>query len=182
MQGPSVETEGGENIMAVENKWIDANVEAGLKGNPAIVAGAKVMCLAGTFEVAVGDSNGSIYKLGRLPANAIPVRAEIFADAAIDSTDADLGLYKGSDGVVADKDLFADGLDLNAGAAITAPKDGLTNLGGADPLTALGKKLYELLGLTIVTKTEEDYILALTLNVAGGAAGTIGYRFWYVVG
>lgn len=168
--------------MAVEDKFVNSTVAAGKKGNPALISGQKTHVLVGTFEVAAADSNASVYRLGRLPANAIPVRAEIYADAAIDSTDADLGLYKpGVGGAVVDRDLFADGLNLNAGVAITAgANNGLTNLGGADPLASLGKKVWELLGLS--SAGAQGYDLAITLNVAGGAAGTIAYVFEYTLG
>ena len=167
--------------MAVEDKYIDASVAAGKKGNPGKVAGGKVLEITGTFEMAAADSDGSIYRLARLPANAIPVEATLFADAAVDATDVDLGLYHENLGAVVDADLFADGLNLTAGIAITVNgNNGLTNLGGADPLAALGKKLWELLGLDAPTRG--GYDLALTANTAGGAAGTVGYRFRYILG
>src|SRR3990167_1085216 len=148
--------------MAVINAFKDANVAAGKKGIPAIVSGGKVLVLAGTFEMAAADDNGSIYKIGKLPSNAIPVRADIINDATAGATDVDLGLYR-ENGVVADKDILLDGGDLSAGHAITAPLDGLTNLGGADPIAAVGKKLWELLGLSLETK-DSAYDLALTAN------------------
>ncbi len=167
--------------MAVENKWIDTTVEAGGRGHAAKVAGGKLLCIAGNFEVAAADSNLSVYKLAMLPANAIPVKFDVMADGSIDGTDFDFGLYTKA-GVEVDKDILADGLDLASGEPITAPLNGLTNLGGADPLAAVGKRLYELLGLTAVTKNREEYALAMTANVAGGAAGTISYYFWYIIG
>jgi hypothetical protein len=166
--------------MAVINAFQDANVAAGKKGNPAIVSGGKLLCIAGTFEFAAADDNGSIYKLAKLPANAIPVKFDLINDATAGATDIDAGLYK-ENGVVADKDLLLDGGDLSAGHAITAPLDGLTNLGGADPIAAVGKKLWELLGLTVDTK-ETAYDLALTANAAASAAGTVSYRLWYILG
>ena len=167
--------------MAVENKYIDSSVAAGKKGNPGKVAGGKSLEIAGNFEVAAADSNASVYRLARLPENAVPIEATLYADASIDGTDFDLWLYDENLGAVVDKDLFADGLDLSAGVAITTDaNNGLTNLGGADPLAALGKKLWELLGLSAPNRG--GYDLALTANVAGGAAGTIAYRFRYILG
>jgi hypothetical protein len=167
--------------MAVEDKFVNALTAAGKLASPHATGGAQLLCLVGSFEQAAADSNGSVYRLARLPANAIPVKAEIFADASIDGTDYDLGLYKpGVGGAVVDKDIFADGLDLASGEPISAPLDGLANLGGADPIAALGKNLWELLGLTKPARGEYD--LALTANVAGGAAGTIGWRLWYAIG
>jgi hypothetical protein len=167
--------------MAVRNEWVgDSAVEAGRRGASSHVSGGKEVTVLGTFEIAAADSDASIFKLAKLPANAIPVYAEILADASIDGTDFDLGLYR-EDGVVQDKDIFADGLNLAAGVAITAgSNNGLTNLGGADPLAAVGKKVWELLGLTVDSK-REAYILALTANTIGGAAGTISYKFTYII-
>ena len=92
------------------------------------------------------------------------------------------GRYKES-GVVADKDIFADGLDPASGEAITAPLNGLTNLGGADPVGNVGKKLWELLGLTQAQSAAEGaYDLAITANTVGSAAGTVSGFFWYILG
>lgn len=168
--------------MAVQDKYVSALVAAGKKENPALISGGQILCIAFNFELAAADSNLSVYRLGKLPANAIPYEAEIFADAAIDGTDFDLGLYKpGVGGAIVDIDLFADGLNLSAGLAITAgANNGLTNLGGADPLAAVGKKLWDLLGLS--KPDLQEYDLVLTANNAGGALGTISGFFRYIKG
>lgn len=167
--------------MAVRNEWIHTTTEAGKRENPAKVSGGKVLAVMGTFEVAAADDDASIFKLAKLPANAIPVSAHIYSDALTSGNDWDLGLYY-EDGTVADKDIFADGLDLSSAIAITAEaNNGLTNLGGADPRAAIGKKLWELLGVTVDTK-KPAYVLALTANTIGSAAGTVSYRFEYILG
>lgn len=167
--------------MAVIDAFQDALVAAGKKGNPAKISGAEILCLAQTFEMAAADDNGSVYRLARLSANAIPVKVEILNDATAGATDIDLGLYKpGVGGAVVDKDLLLDGGDLSAGHAITAPLDGLTNLGGADPIAAVGKTLWELLGLSAPDR--QDYDLAFTANAAASAAGTVSVRFYYLLG
>lgn len=165
--------------MAVELKWVNANAAATKKTNPALFGGQKIHCVAFNFEVAAADDDGSIYKLGRLPANAIPVKAELNNDAITGGTDYDLGLYK-QDDTVADANILADALDMSAAAAISSPKDGLKDLGGGDPLTAIGKKLWELLGQS--KPTFNEYTLALTANTVGSAAGTIAGRVYYLLG
>lgn len=165
--------------MAVENKFVNANAAAGKKTNPALFGGQKIHCVAFTFEVAAADDDLSIFKLGRLPANAIMLKAEINNDAITAGTDYDLGFYHADD-TEADKNILADALDMSAAAAISSPKDGLKDLGGVDPLTAIGKKIWELLGLSVPTFNE--YILALTANVVGSAAGTISGRIYYLLG
>ena len=167
--------------MAVQDKYTDASLEAGKKGPSAKVAGAQLLCLFFNFEVAAADDDASVFRLGRLPANAIPVKGEIFADALTSGTDWDLGLYKpGVGGAVVDKDLLADGLDIASGEAITAPLNLLTNLGGADPVGNYGKKLWELLGLSAPGRN--DYDLCLTANTIGSAAGTVSGNLWYIIG
>lgn len=167
--------------MAVEDKFVNDLIAAGKKAPAAFGMGAQLLCIPFVFEVAAADSNASVYRIGRVPANAIPVKGEVYADASIDGTDFDFGLYKpGVGGAVVDKDLLADGLDLASGEAITAPLNILTNLGGADPIANVGKTLWELLGLT--KPNRQDYDLAITANVAGGAAGTISGSFWYLIG
>jgi hypothetical protein len=44
--------------MAVENKWINSDVEAGKKGNPANIMPGQVFAFACTFEVAAADDDG----------------------------------------------------------------------------------------------------------------------------
>lgn len=167
--------------MAIQNKWIDADVEAGKRGAASKVSGGRTVAIAFTFEVAAADSDTSIYKIAKLPANAIPLRAELYADASLGTSAFQLGLYK-EDGTVADVDLFLASTDLTAGVAITAgANNGLTNLGGADPVAAVGQKIWELLGLTVDTK-KEAYILAITAPTTGAAAGTISGTFSYIVG
>lgn len=167
--------------MAVEDKYVNSLLASGKLAPGHNAIGGQLLCLPFVFEVAAADSNASVYRIGKLPANAIPVKGEIFADASVDGTDFDCGLYKpGVGGAVVDKDLFADGLDLASGEAITAPLNLLTNLGGADPIASYGKNVWELLGLA--APTLQAYDLAITANVAGGAAGTISGAFWYVLG
>jgi len=164
--------------MAVLDAYIDADLAAGKKGNPAVIRGQELRCLAQTFEVAAADDNGSIYRLGSLPANAIPVKCEIVNDAITGATDWDLGLYKpGAGGAVVDKDLFMDGEDINAGNALASPVDGLKT---GPAIADIGKKLWELLGLS--KPDRQDYDLALTANAVGSAAGTISIKFWYLPG
>lgn len=167
--------------MAVQDKYIDSNVAAGKKTDAVHAAGAPLLCLPFSFEVAAADSDTSVYRLGKLPANAVPIRAEIYADASLAASDWDLGLYKpGVGGAVVDKDLLMDGVDLNAGVAVTAgANNALANLGGADPVANQGKALWELLGLSLMGAPVYD--LALTGNTAGGGAGTISGFILYAL-
>lgn len=158
--------------MAVEDKFVNALTAAGKKAAALFTGGSNLKIIAWNFEVAAADDNGSIYRLGRIPANAIPILSHVYSDALTSGTDWDLGLYKpGVGGAVVEVDIFADGLDPASGEAITAPLNGLTNLGGADPVGSFGKTLWQLLALT--KPNRQDYDLAWTANVVGSAAGTM---------
>ena len=164
--------------MAVVNEWANSNLEAGKPGNPAKVFGGKILCLVSEVEVAEADDDGSIYKLGRLPANAIPIRCSIFNDAIADATDYDLGLYEENGTDAADADLFMDGVDINAGNAIGSAQNGLA---AGPSIDEMNQKVWELLGKTLANK-KEGYVLALTANTVGSADGTISVVFEYILG
>ena len=65
--------------MAVRNEWADASVQAGKKGNPANVSGARKKGFVITFAIAAADTDASIIKLVKLPANAILTKLDPFA-------------------------------------------------------------------------------------------------------
>ena len=134
------------------------------------------MPVPGEFEIAAADSDGDIYKVAQLPANLVPLDMKINNDAITAGTSYDLGLYK-ENGVVADKDLFVAAADLSSAHAAGSELYGLS----AVAIDKVGKKLWELLGLTVNTK-EENYILAFTANTVGTAAGTISLRGLFIQG
>lgn len=155
--------------MAVVNKWGgDADLEAGKLADPAKSVGAQTYAFSTTFEVAAGDDNGSIFKIAKLPASAVLTELLIFNDAIADATDYDAGYYDEDEVTEEDKDVLMDGADINAGNGITSPQNGLTNLALEDK----PKRVWEILGKTLATK-KDGYILALTANAVGSAAGTI---------
>ena len=166
--------------MAVENKWVDTDLEAGRKSAASKVAGGQVRELAITFEVAAADSDGSIYKLARIPANAVITKAELNCDAIAGSTDWDLGFYDDDEATAVDADILADGVDINAGAALGSEVNMLGN-GSTYGVDDIGKKVWEILGKTISNK-KEGYILALTANTVGSADGTVSLRLQYLEG
>jgi len=164
--------------MAVVNKWINSSVEDDKKAAASKVSGSALKCIALTFETVAADSNTSVLKLGRLPANAVPVKCDINCDVLTSANSWDLGLYE-TDGVtVADKALFMSAENISGGADIGSEIDGLQD--GPD-IDELGKTLWELLGSNINTKGS-DYVLAFTGNTIGTSAATVSIRFWYLVG
>ena len=163
--------------MAVENKWIDTAVEAGKKGNPGNVMPGQIFGFACTFEVAAADDDGSIYKLAKVGANMIPLDIKINCDVITGSSVWDLGFYK-ENGVEADKDILMSNADLSGGKALGSEQNGLASLG----VDNIGKKVYELLGLTDATRSEDSYVLALTADTVGSAAGTVSVRGLFIQG
>jgi hypothetical protein len=164
--------------MAVVDKYFNANLVAGKLANPAKTQGAITTGIVNVGEVAAADSDGSVYRIGTLPSNAIITNISINADVITGGNDYDVGLYDiGVSGAVIDKDVFADGLNLSGGAAIGSELNGLS----AVAIDALDNKLYEHAGKTVSNK-KEGYDLALTANTVGSAAGTITTRVEYILG
>lgn len=166
--------------MAVEDKYVDANVADEKKTNAAFIHGADTLAAIVTFEVAAADDDGSIYRLLKnVNPDLIPIAITLWNDAITGCTDVDLGLYLPLEmgGAVIDKDVFLDGEDINGGNARSSPVDGLTNVGIAD----CQKKIYELAGHTLETK-KQGYDIALTANTVGSGAGTISVLFQFIQG
>lgn len=157
--------------MAVEDKYVNALTAAGKKAAAISAGGAQSLLVKWNFELAAADSDASVYRIARLPANAIPIMGQAFCDTITSGTDFDLGLYKpGVGGAIVDGNLLADGLDFSTGV-FSSPKNPLLNLGGADPTGSFGQTLWELLGLSKPARA--DYDLAWTANTVGSAAGTL---------
>jgi len=171
--------------MTIQNKYVNADVVAGKKATAAFIHGTEDFFAVTTFEVAVADDDGSIYRvLKNVPQEYIPARIEIYNDAIAGGTDFDLGFYKSfdelaADGTVIDKEALAATLDMSAAALRGSPKEGLNAVDIADAQ----KRLYELAGDTLVPFTKEiGYDIAFTANTVGAAAGTITALFWFVRG
>lgn len=164
--------------MAIEDKYINTEVAAGKLGNPAEMYGAPVLKFVSTFEVAAADSDGSVYRIASLPANAILTKVELNSDAITGGADYELGLYKaGVGGAAIDIDCFMGTLDISGGKANGSEANGLS----AVDIANLYKKLYEHAGDTVDTK-DEAYDLVLTANTVGTAAGTVTLRVEYILG
>jgi hypothetical protein len=158
-------------------KWVNTAVAAGKLGNPANIMPGKQYSFAIAFEVAAADADGDVYYLAQLSANAIPLSLKLNCDAIAGATSYDMGLYR-MDGTVKDKDCFMAATDINAGAAIGSEIECLSAI-GVDAIGA--KKVYEFAGDSLASK-DEAYILAITANTVGTAAGTIAVRGTFIQG
>lgn len=153
--------------MAVENKYVNTELAAGVLADAAYAGPLKV--IAQTFEVAAADDDGSVYRIARISDSDILLRATIMCDAITGGTDYDLGLYyTGTSGAVLDKDCFMDGQTL---ASATKTIDGLQTVDIANRT----KEIWSLLaGITSQTRDENnEWDIALTANTVGTAAGTV---------
>ena len=156
--------------MTVENKYVNSDLANDKLANPALMGGAKVVAFVSSFEVAIADDDGSVYRIAKaIQPSLIPVQITIYNDAITGSTDWDLGLYEvGVDAPVVDADVFMDGTSMAGARALGSGVSGLTAVDVAN----LTKKIYEHAG-DDVTDYKAGYDLALTANTVGSAVGTI---------
>ena len=121
------------------------------------------------------ESDGSIWRVGRISPMAKIKRISLACDAIAGLTDLDIGLYKPLEvgGAVISKDCFKDGLDPHAGMALT--EEYLVAV--AD----VGKEAY-LIGSIAAADADRygAFDIALTGNTAGTNTGTISGVIEYV--
>ncbi len=155
--------------MAVEDKYVDSDLGNEKLANPALTGGARIVAFVASFEVAIADDDGSVYRIAKaLQPSLIPIQFTIYNDAITSGTDYDLGLYETDLGAVIDVNVFMDGTSMASGRGLGSGVSGLTNVDVAD----LVKKIYEHAGDDI-TDHKAGYDLAFTANTVGSAAGTI---------
>lgn len=109
--------------------FVGSDRSVGKKAEARKVTGVSPKFRAITFETAVADAAGDVKLLFTVGANEIPVRCLVMCDAIAGLTSVELGLYRPSTGVVVDRDALMSNIDLAAGFAFAAAKDGLSALG-----------------------------------------------------
>jgi len=159
--------------MAIENKYVNTNVEAGKKAEAAFSEGAKTVTLIETVEIAAADDDASVYRFFKsLNPDLIITRIELLNDAITGFTDAEIGFYEPTEagvvGAAIDIDALMGTQDINGGNARGSEQNGLTAVDIAD----VKKRIWELAGDTQATK-RRGYDIALTANTVGSAAGTV---------
>ncbi len=154
--------------MAVEDKYVDANIVAGKKAKAALSTGDKEIVMIATVELAAADDDGSKYRFFKaVPSNYIPTEVTITCDAITGGTDFELGLYKTELGAVISKGLLMTGQTLaNALTRATGHQLGLANVNIADAYKTLGQ-------LSGQTDVDPAYDIVLTGDTVGSAAGTV---------
>lgn len=157
--------------MAVENKYVNADVAANKKGVAAFVHGENEIVMVGLVSIAAADDDGSIYRIFKnVPPSLIPVEIKLMNAAITGCTDVELGLYEPLEagGAVIDLDILMGTLDISSGKTEASPGNGL----GAVAFADRQKRLFELAGHTLATR-KTGYDIALTANTVGSAAGTV---------
>jgi len=136
------------------------------------VNGAQTITLAGTFETTTGDDAGSVFRLGKMGADWIPIRIDINCDAITGATDMNLGIHrtKENGGAVKDYDVLMDGANLSGGKALGSEQSGLSHL----PVDKIGSPIYALAGDS--DASDQMYDLTLTTDANITAAATISIR------
>lgn len=162
--------------MAVENKYVNAEVVAGKLALPASSGAGQIIVARQTVAVAAADDDGSIYRVFKaVPSELIPLKIDIETTTITAGTDYDLGLYQTDLGAVVDADCLMDGQTM---ATASKALNGLGAVAAADALLPLWDLAA---GVTSATK-KGNYDIALTANTVGSAAGTIVVTAYFTMG
>lgn len=160
--------------MAVEDKYVDADLAAGKLASALTSYGAETVIAQATVAVLAADDDGSVYRLfANVPSSLVPIKIEVHNTAITAGTDYDLGLYEPETGAVVDKDILADGISMaSARTVATSNNAGLTTIDIANGSQTLGT-------LSAQTDVDSSYDIAFTANTVGSAAGTIRVTAWF---
>jgi len=162
--------------MAVENKYVNAEIVAGKLALPASSGAGQIICARQTVAVAAADDDGSVYRVFKaVPSDLIPLRIDIQTTTITAGTDYDLGLYQTDLGAVVDADCFMDGQTM---ATAAKNLDGLAAVAAADAMLPLWDLA---VGVTPANK-KSSYVIGLTANTVGSANGTIVVTAYFTMG
>jgi hypothetical protein len=161
--------------MPIENRKTAALTAEDLAGERIASAGRVLLGDTATIEVAAADDDGSVYRLLRVPSNAVLTNIDIASDALGTGASYDVGIYEtaSNGGVEVDKDEFASSVSL-----VTAiPWTSIMEEAAPTDIDKIGQQLWQRLGLT--KDPGRAYDICATGNVAGTTAGTIALRIRY---
>lgn len=150
--------------MAVVTKYGQGYKDpAALQNARAVYAAAELAAITGNVSIAATDNANSVIYLGKMPSYAIPLSQSTVVHAALGGSCAyHLGLN-------VDNDIFA----ASQACASAGTKGALASVTTAN----LGKRVWELLGLT--SDPGREYDLILTLSADAAAAGAVFVNFLY---
>ena len=162
--------------MAVVDLTTYKKSPAGIPVDAIQACGTDVLHVVASFPITNGNSIASIFRIAEIPSNFVPIGGEITCDAITSANDCDLGLYETDEhgGAVIDVDALMDGGDLSSALAPGA---------GLNPISAVtianqDSALYTL--ASDVSSERQAYVLALTINAAATATGTVIVRLTLV--
>lgn len=160
-----------------------SNIVTNLDATPRVlntlnVMGGVVREQVGTVEVAAGDDNGSVYRMGRVHSSWRMSELTAFCDAIQSGNDYDLGLYRTAEdgGAVVNVNAYAD-----AQTFVNASLTGLQLLfeGSSDKgVEKIEQLVWQDAGLSADPGLWYD--LCLTGVAVGSGAGTISLRTRYI--
>jgi len=155
--------------------FVDSARAAGKPARAREAGGVKGKIRTITYETAASDGAGDVKRLFNVGAHEIPVRCLVMCDATAGLTAVELGLYRPSLGAVVDRDALMSSIDLSAGYAFAAAKDGLSALG----IEKRGISTFAELAAAVVTTDVighipfDSYDVALTQVSDVSAVGTV---------
>ncbi len=150
---------------------------ASLRAVEAIFAAAELRKIGSNFTITNGDSIGSKYMIGEVPADAVldEYLSRILTGAVTGATDCDIGVAYPNGGAMIVADCIVNGQTL--ASATTVSLAAATGSGVATAANA-AKKVWELAGLS----SNPGGNLALWLTINAAATATAGVRVNIVYG
>ena len=171
--------------MAVGTK--QSNVTASLDTALAAIDNGKIrsqlLVSSDAFEIAAADiaDVNDVIELTRIPSSARIHSIMIYSDEldthASPTLATDCGIYL-TDGTVKDADAFGSAVTTGWGDAAGAGTEFITEAGAA-AVANIGKKLWEIVGVSTDPLIDYDINLRLTAVAATGAAGTLAFSIQY---
>ncbi|MBM4199731.1 MAG: hypothetical protein FJ189_00390 [Gammaproteobacteria bacterium] len=135
----------------------------------------------GTVEIAAGDDNDSVYRVGRVHSSWRISNIIRYNDAITSGTDFDVGLYDiaaTNSGAVINVNAFADAVSL-ASASVTGTND-LYEAGSDVGVEDIEQKVWEMAGLASDPNKWMD--VCYTGVTVGSGDGTLSVKIQYVDG
>lgn len=165
------------------NRYVNATTALGSKVLPGLNEPGTLLTLVGTFEKTAADTDASVLRIGKIPANAVPLyhTSRLHLDAIAGLTSVDLGVYKplGIGGAEVDKNLLSAALDLHLGAAIGSSAAAFQTHPAIEEFGLTLKALVEAVNAS--TTYDEEYDLAFTFNTGGANVGTISWSLQFMI-
>lgn len=143
--------------------------------NPLNLMGGVLREQVGTVEIAAGDDNNSVYRVGRVHSSWRVSEIKRFNDAITSGSDFNVGLYETAEdgGDAVDDNLFADAVSLASASAV-----GVNDVFEALGVENVEKSVWEALGLA--SDPGLWYDVAYTGVAVGSGAGTLSAQIRYV--